>query len=128
MLGKIIAFMSFGSALLLLVLLQTTTPGTIGPLGILIVFILMYIASLGAMTFLLFKGSQIFVRFSRLVTVTRPFQALSLGRSYYFSTVIALAPVILVGMESVGNLGINEVGLVAIFVIIGCMYVAKRSH
>jgi uncharacterized membrane protein len=120
--------MSFGSALLLLVLLQTTTPGTIGPLGILIVFILMYIASLGAMTFLLFKGSQIFVRFSRLVTVTRPFQALSLGRSYYFSTVIALAPVILVGMESVGNLGINEVGLVAIFVIIGCMYVAKRSH
>jgi hypothetical protein len=128
MLGQIIAFMSLGSAVLLLILLQTTTPGAIGPLGILIVFILMYVTALGGLTFLLFEGSRFFVHISRFFTVRRPLQPMSVGRSYYFSTVIALAPVMLIGMESVGSLGVNEVGLVGVFVVIGCMYVAKRSH
>ena len=54
MLGRAIAISMVGAIVLLAVLLQTTTPATIGPLGILFVFILLYVSVLGVLTFLLF--------------------------------------------------------------------------
>lgn len=128
MLGRVIAIVSLAAAVLLSVLLQTTTPSTIGPLGILIVFILMYVSALGVLTFLLYWVSKIIARNSRSITVTRPIEAISLGKAYYYSTVIALAPVMLVGMQSVGTVGVNDVLLVTVFVVIASVYISKRSH
>lgn len=128
MLGKLVAIVSLASAVLLAVLLQVTTPATIGPLGILIVFILMYVSVLGVLTFLIYGASKVGVRLSRGVTVRRPLHPLTFGRAYYYSTVVALAPVMLIGMQSVGNVGVYEVGLVVVFVAIACIYITKRSH
>lgn len=113
--------------MLLIILLQTTTPATIGPLGILIVFILMYVSVLCALTFLLYAGSGVMAKLSSSVTLKRPLQQLSLGKSYYFSSVIALAPVMLVGMQSVGEVGFYEVVLIILFIAISCVYIAKRT-
>jgi len=33
----------------------------------------------------------------------------------------------LIGMQSVGGIGVYELGLVVLFVAIGCVYIAKRS-
>ena len=100
MLGRVIAVSSIGAAIILAILLQMTKPATVGPLGILIVFILMYVSVLGALTFLMFGMSKLIVKLSSSVTIKRPLQPLSLKRSYYFSSVIGLAPVMIIGMQS----------------------------
>lgn len=125
--GKVITILTFLAVAGLVFILQTTTPATMGPLGILIVFILFYVSVLGGLTFLLFEGSRIIARVSRRVTVRRPMQAMSLRRAYYFSTLLALAPVILIGMQSVGNVGFYELLLIGALITIGCIYVSKRS-
>jgi hypothetical protein len=128
MLGRIIAISMVAAMVLLTMLLQTTTPATIGPLGILFVFILLYVSVLGVLTFLLFGCSKIVVKIISVFFSRKPIHALSLGRAYYYSSVIALAPVLFIGMQSVGKVSVYEVLLVALFVVIACIYIAKRTR
>lgn len=128
MFGRVIAISTLVSVFILAVLLMTTTPATIGPLGILIVFILMYMSALGVLTFLLYNSSKVAARFSTVYTVRRPLQAMSLSRAYYFSSVIALVPVMLIGMQSVGEVGFYEVVLLIVFTVVACIYLAKRTR
>lgn len=115
------------SLFLLILLLQYTTPTRAGAIGILCVFILTYIFIVSLLSFLMYGISRIIVKASRLFAVRKPLEVMSLKRAYYFSSVIGLAPVILIGMQSVGSLGIYEVGLVVLLVVIGCIYIAKRT-
>jgi len=127
MLGKVLAISVTIAVVLLTVLLQTTTPATIGPLGILVIFVLMYVSAVGVLTFLLWFGNRLLARAFAYASVKRPLQSLSLQKSYYFASVIALAPVMFVGMQSVGEVSFYELLLVVIFVAISCVYIAKRS-
>lgn len=127
MLGRILTISLIAAVMLLIILLQTTTPATIGPLGILFVFVLMYVSVLCVLTFLFFTISRVVARISSSITVKRPWQPLTLVRSYYFSSVIALAPVMLVGMQSVGEVSFYEVMLIVVFIVISCVYIAKRT-
>ncbi len=127
MLGRIVAGSIVAAIALLAILLETTTPATIGPVGILLVFILMYMSVLGVLTFLLFAGSRVVARIGSFFAVRRPIQHLSFGRSYYYSSVVALAPVLFIGMQSVGEVSLYDVFLVIIFVVIGCIFIAKRT-
>jgi hypothetical protein len=127
MLGRILTISLVVAVMLLVIVLQTTTPATIGPLGILLVFVLMYVSVLCVLAFLLFAVSRVISRVSSSVTVKRPLQRLSLIKSYYFASVIALAPVILIGMQSVGEVGFYEVVLIVVFIVISCVYIAKRT-
>jgi hypothetical protein len=128
MLGRAVAISMVGAIVLLSVLLQTTAPATIGPLGILLVFILLYVSVLGVLTFLLFGCSKVMSKVITTVTGRSVFQPLSLGRSYYYSSVLALAPVLFVGMQSVGEVSSYDILLVVLFVVIACVYIAKRTR
>lgn len=125
--GRAISISLVVSVVLLSVLLESTKPATIGPLGILVVFILMYISVLGALTFLLFGVSKIVGKVYSSVGVKKPVEALTLRRSYYFSSVISLAPVMLIGMQSVGEVSIYDALLVGLFVLVSCVYISKRT-
>lgn len=127
MLGRFLIFVFIISAVLLSLVLIITTPSEAGAVGILSVFVLAYLLFLSALTFLMYGVSRIIVRFSRTVTVKKPLQPLTLKLCYYYASVIALAPVILVSMQSVGTSGIYEFGLVIFLVVIGCVYVTKRA-
>lgn len=127
MFGKVITLSVLGAAIILLLILQSTTPASAGPVGILAVFFLYYVIFLGLMTWALRLGSIALARIARPVTVKKPLQALSFKRSYYLSSIIALGPVMLLGMGSVGKLGFYEVTLVVIFVLIGVFYILKRA-
>ena len=127
MLGKALVISLTAAIMLLIVVLQTTTPATIGPLGVLFVFILMYVSVLCVLTFVLFAVSTLLARVSASMTVKRPLQPLRLGKAYYFASVIALAPVMLIGMQSVGEVSFYEVLLIILFIAISCVYIAKRS-
>lgn len=128
MLGKIIVFCSIASAIGLVVLLQTTTPATIGPLGILLVFILMYVTALGVLTFLFVAINHLTLKIIEVLDSRKMYTPMSLTRAYYFASVTALAPVMIIGMQSVSQVGPYELLLVVIFLAVSSVYVAKRTR
>jgi len=128
MLQRVIALITVTSLCLLVLMLVFTTPATAGPFGLLVIFISAYLASLGLISFFLYGGSRIIAYGSASITVKKPIQPLSFRRSYYYSTVLAAAPVMLIGLQSVGSIGVYELILVAIFEVIGCLYVTKRIY
>jgi hypothetical protein len=71
--------------------------------------------------------SKLISKISVYFTVKKPVQPLSLRRSYYFSSVISLAPVMLIGMQSVGEVEVYDVLLVTLFIVIACVYILKRT-
>lgn len=127
MTGKILASMSIVAMILLVILLNSTSPSNAGPIGIIVIFTLLYLSVLGILTFLLFGLSFAVQQVSQVVTVRKPLRRLSLIRAYYYSSILALLPIMLLGMQSVGTAGVYEVLLVSIFGILGTLYVAKRG-
>jgi hypothetical protein len=128
MLKRIIQIITIVSLCLLVFLLNVTTPATAGPFGILAILFFAYLSSLGVMTYFLYGMGRIITHLSAVFMVRRPIEALTLKRSYYYSTIIATAPILLIGLQSVGAGGVYEFLLVSIFVVMGCLYVSKRSH
>lgn len=127
MLKKIITVTTIFSLCLLIVLLNSTTPSWPGPLGVLAVFIFAYLSSLGLVAYLIYWSSRTISYLSRHFTLRKPLLPLDFKRSYYFATIFAVAPVILIGLQSVGNIGPYELLLVVVFVALGSLYVSKRA-
>ena len=123
MLTKSIAIITLVAFVLLSALLQSTTPSTIHPVGILFVFILFYLLAMGLLTFFMFWLSRLLARLS---SKSHTLQPMSIKQAYYYGSVIALAPVLLVGMRSIGRGDGWDVILVIIFEVIACFYIAKR--
>ena len=128
MLKRIVAVITIASLCLLILLLNVTVPTSVGPFGILAVFIFAYLSSLGVMTFFIYGFSRVVAHLSATLTIKRPLAALPFRRAYYYSTVIAAGPIMLIGLQSVGSVGIYQVILVLLFEIIGCIYITKRIH
>lgn len=126
MLKKTVAIMMIASLCLLLLLLNITAPTSVGPFGILAVFVFAYIFSLGVFTYLIYFSSKLLTYLSVILTVKKPIQMFTFKDAYYYSTVVAMAPVMLVGLQSVNAIGIYEYGLVGLFIVIGCLYITKR--
>lgn len=126
MLKRIVAITTVLSLCLIFIILNTSVPTSIGPFGILSVFILAYLSSLGVVTYFLYAVSRLISHLSSAFTVKKPIGAINFRKSYYYSTVIAAAPILLIGLQSVGSIGAYEVILVMVFVIIGCIYITKR--
>jgi hypothetical protein len=127
MLGRVLATSSFVAAVTLLILLGNTTPTTVGPLGLLAVFFLLYVLFIGLVTAIIWSVSRLLSRISRMVTVRKPLGKISLRRSYYLASVLALAPVMMLAMKSIGSLGLYEVLLVTLFVGVAIFYVIRRD-
>lgn len=127
MVGKLVVSSTLIAALLLVIVLQTTTPSTVGPLGLLAVFLLLYVIFIGCITELLWVGSKAVAWVGRRLRTRRPIHPMPLTRAYYFSTVLALGPVMLLGMQSIGSLGLYETILITMFLGAGILYVSRRS-
>ncbi len=120
MLGKVLALITLGSFVLLSALLQSTSPSTIHPLGILAVFILFYALALGVLTFFMYT-------LAHMLSVFRTNkQPVNLQQVYYYASVLALGPVLALGMRSIGRANIYDMMLIIVFEIIACFYIAKR--
>lgn len=123
MFAKSIAVITLAAFVLLSALLQSTTPSTIHPVGILFVFILFYLLAMGLLTFFMFGTSRLL---AKLLSKTHALQAMTMRQAYYYGSVIALAPVLLVGMRSIGRGSAWDVVLVIVFEVIACFYISKR--
>lgn len=121
MLAKILMLSTVCAAVLLAIIFQTTTPASIHPLGILFIFVLLYVLALGVLTFLTYHVMRLCTRIGK-----GDVKNVSFHRTYVLSLVLALAPVICLGIQSVGNLTAYEIFLVILFEIFACFYVVKR--
>ena len=126
MLPRIIATLSLASLCLLSALLTFTTPASAGPFGLLVIFITAYLTFIGLISFFLFGISHLVASISVGMTVRKPITAMQFRRAYYFSTVLAAAPVMLIALQSVRAISVYELLLVVIFEVVACVYVSRR--
>lgn len=122
----IILLIEIVSLCLLVLLLNITTPATAGPFGILTIFIFIYTILIGLITYFIFWISRIVEHLSIVFISKKPFRALTLKRSYYYSTILAAALILLIGLQSVSSVGVYEFLLILIFIGIGSLYVSKK--
>lgn len=107
-------------------MLTFTSPATAGPFGLLVIFITAYLTFVGLISFFLFGINRLILLVSTGMTVRKPLQPMDFKRAYYYSTVLAAAPVMLIGLQSVQSIGIYEIILVIIFEVVACLYVSRR--
>lgn len=115
------------ATLVLIFVVETTTPSSLGPLGILGVFLLTYIILLGIISWILIALNRLILRFAKIIRTRKPIARMSFLRSYYFASVVSIGVVMLLAMGSVKSLGVYEIVLVIIFIIISTFYIAKRT-
>lgn len=128
MLPRIVALISLASFCVLSLMLTLTSPADAGPFGLLVIFITAYLTFVGLISFFLFGMNRLIVALSSGMTIRRPLQPMKFKRAYYFSTVLAVAPVLLVGLQSVQPIGVSDILLVLLFEVVACIYVARRSN
>ena len=126
MLPRVLATISLASMIILALVLTLTSPATAGPFGLLILFISAYLSFVGVISFFLFGVNRLIIMVSQGMTVRKPLRPMLFRRAYYFSTVLAAAPVMLIGLQSVNSIGIYEVLLVVIFEVVACVYVGRQ--
>lgn len=124
---KTVGVLTIAALALLAGIFYMSSPVTAGPVGILVVFILIYIVAAGLLTFFIFAMSSVFSSVAKLVVTAHPVRPMSLRRSYYYASVVAAAPVTLLGMLSISYVGFYEVVLVTALVALGCFYLSWRG-
>lgn len=127
MLGKILIIAAVLSGVVLTVILNTTTPASAGAFGILAVFLFAYIFVLSVLSFLIYGTFRLVSYIIAMFTGMKPHSVMSLRRAYYYATVLGVIPVMIISMQSVGGVGVYELILIGLFVLVGCIYVTKRT-
>ena len=103
-----------------------TSPADAGPFGLLTIFITAYLTFVGMISFFLYGVDRLAIMVLAKGTVKKVVRDFTFKKAYYYASVLALAPVLLVGLQSVGAISVYQVGLVILFEIIACIYVGKR--
>lgn len=112
--------------LLLGILIQQTSPAEAGPIGLLLFFGLLYVLFLFISTGVMYGMSRLLQKISERLGWRRSPEPVTPLRAYYYGSILALVPVMLLGVQSIGGVGVYDVILITVFGVIGCFYVAKR--
>lgn len=114
------------SALGVLIFMYLTSPSQVGPFGVLGVFLFSYIA----LTCLLFVALDysigLLTKLAKPSKLKTRLESTPRLKLYYYASILSLAPVILVGMQSVGGVRLMDFVLLVIFEFLACLYVHKR--
>lgn len=114
---------------LLYVIFQSTDPASIGPGGVLIVFVLIYLGCLSIL-FILLRFGLYWV--GRLLALRKSRKApalpgMEIRKAYYVASVLAFVPVIFLAMHAYSQLQFTDVALVAVLMSIVTFYIIKRG-
>lgn len=124
MFKKIITVVTLVAFAMSCVLLLRTTPSSIGPLGVLGFFLSLYLTALGVLTFL-FYGIGTALRRARMRSAGG--EKVSFRRMYYYASVTALLPVMLLALQSVSRIEIYHIVLMVLFIVIAWVYISRRA-
>lgn len=126
MLAKGITVITIIAGIVLATILTVSQPATAGPVGVLAVFFLVYVVLVGIFAWSGFIVGRLLEKLTRKTMLRRPMQKVSFLHAYYIASVLALGPIILLGINTVNKIGVYEIGLVIILVVIGIFYIQKR--
>jgi len=112
--APVLVFLALGAVL------NMTNPLESGPLIILVVFVLLYVLIASALSAALHLVGAV-------VHILRPGKVFFLRRGYYVVSIVALAPVLFVALNTLGQLDILEIVLIFTLVSLGCFYALRRS-
>lgn len=101
------------------------SPTSIGPTGLLFIFLLIYLILSVAISELIYYSSRAVSYYSSRLS-KRSRNIITFRQSYYYGSIISMAPVILIALSSIGSIGLYEVILTIVFVVLGCFFVSKR--
>lgn len=127
MLTKILVVIGVAAAIGLGYVLNSTSPVEAGATGVLAVFLLSYIVSVVVLTFFIFLTYKLMLHLFYSDRTGHAGQQLSLRKAYYYASILALGPVILVSLRSVGQAGIVQLLLVLALLVLGCLYVSRQT-
>lgn len=110
----LVLVLSLIAAVILLTMLNFTTPAGAGPLGVLLSFVLFYIVMFGVSffvvkTFMKATGKQV------------------VRKTYIYAAVIAFGPIMLLASQSLGAISLLTVGAIIMAVFLACFLVNKRA-
>lgn len=112
---RLVSVLNLLAAVILLSMLNFTTPTEIGPLGVLVFFTTFYILMFG-----LSLG---------IVKIFAKLLGRQMGRKeYFYGVVVAFGPIMLMLAQSLGSISPLTVALTVLFVLLGCFLVSKRSN
>lgn len=127
MFAKLLVIIGVVSAVALGYMLISVPPAAAGATGVLAVFLLSYIVSVIVLTFLFFSIQKVLIKLLYSDRTGSVAGQVSLRKSYYYGSILALGPVILVSLRSVGKAGAGELILVVILLAIGCLYISRQT-
>ncbi|MDO4902031.1 MAG: hypothetical protein Q4A21_00525 [bacterium] len=126
MISKIIFIVTILSLGSIAWILNATTPSSLGPVGVLGLFILTYLFFVGIISFVAYGG----FRAIQMVSSSFGDRVSIKSRNYRFflqySFILAFIPIILIAQQSSGGVGIFDIILLAIFQILSFIIVSKR--
>ena len=112
---RLLTILSFIALLIILLMMNFTTPLEIGPFGVLVFFTMIYIALFGAV-------AGIFSIFHKILRKNGKLSS----KDYLYTTIIAFGPIMMLLLESFGIMSVFAAVSVVIFVGLGCFLVNKR--
>lgn len=119
----------FISALALFLLFTQSSPESIGPAGILMVFVLLYVFFVSCMFIVLHAGIVIATKvFGERISRQFGKWQLEVKRAYYIASIAAFVPVILLAMQSLGQLQLGDIALVVVLASLVTFYVLRQTR
>lgn len=114
MFNRLMILASLVAVIVILAMINLTTPTSVGPLGVLVFFTMVYVVIFGIVNLIVFgihkaAGSKKSERKIR-----------------YNAAMIAFGPVMLLLVQSFGSLNIATIAMVIVFVGLGCFVINKR--
>ncbi|MBQ8992135.1 hypothetical protein IJ090_01730 [Candidatus Saccharibacteria bacterium] len=113
MVNRLILFLTLFSVAGLVVMMNLFAPMDLGPFGVLLFFTMAYMVLFGVCTLL--------VKIFRGITARKGKRKVD----YVYAAIIALGPLMLLMVQSFGSFSLWTVGLVVLFVFLGCFMVKK---
>lgn len=123
---RFVAVVGLVALTIALLMLQLTTPKSAGLFGVLIFFGLIYV-TVACLFYISLRS--LFGLLERMLPPSKwrhRAESLTAVKTYYYASVLALAPVILIGMRSVGDVAATDVLLLVLFELLACFYISRR--
>lgn len=127
MLAKILISIGLIALAVLAYMLNTTTPSSSGVVGVLVVFLSFYIACAVLMTFFIYWLNRLVVYLFFADVAQYKSNRLSLKKAYYFGSVLAIGPVVLISMQSIGSGGIGSFAMVCVLLGLISIYISRQT-
>ena len=123
----LISITSLSSFIGLLFVLNKTSPMQVGPQGVVVVFILLYLSFLGAVWWFLYFLFFLFGYATKILSPARPFQSVSDRTVFYLASGLSFSPVIIITLRSINTVQIYDYLLVSLFSALIFIYVLKNK-